>query len=66
MKIIQYITVETKGILPTLLNFGDIHVQSAGETKEFVMRGISNPQKARALILKHSDKTVVPNDTTAL
>ena len=53
---IQDITIETKGVLATLFHFGDIHVQSAGEAREFVMRGISNPKHVREIIRKTHDK----------
>lgn len=66
MERIQDITIETKGIIATLLNFGDIHVQSAGETREFVIRGISKPRKARGIILKHSDNIIGENDSSAM
>lgn len=49
---IQDVTISTRGILPTLLHFGDIHVQTAGEAQEFIMRGIANPQHVREIILK--------------
>lgn len=52
---IQDVTVETKGAIATLLNFGDIHVQTAGEAHEFVMRGITNPKRVRKIILQQLD-----------
>ncbi len=52
---IQDVTIETSGFIPTLLNFGDIHVQTAGEELEFVMHGISNPKHVREIITKAQD-----------
>jgi len=52
---IQDTTVETPGILPTLLHFGNIHVQTAGKEREFVMRGIANPKYVREVILHQQD-----------
>ena len=53
---IQDITIETRGIIATLLNFGDIHVQTAGESQEFIMRGIANPKYMRRIILRQQDR----------
>lgn len=53
---IQDITIETRGIVATLLNFGDIHVQTAGESQEFVMYGIANPKHVRRVILRQQDR----------
>jgi len=56
---IQDVTIEVKGILPTLLHFGDIHVQTAGEGKEFIIRSIPNPYKFRDALVKEHDRAVV-------
>lgn len=53
---IQDVTIETHGIIATLLNFGDIHVQTAGEGQEFIMRGIANPKYVRSVILRQQDR----------
>lgn len=58
MEQIQDITVETRGIVATLLNFGNIHVQSAAESREFTIRGIPNPQKIKELIFKQHDRVI--------
>jgi len=57
MSRIQDVTIETHGFIATLLNFGDIHVQTAGETREFVMHGIANPKDVRHVILMQLDRT---------
>jgi len=44
---IQDVTVEVNGLIPTLFHFGDIHVQTAGENREFVMLQIAQPQKIK-------------------
>ena len=49
---IQDVTIETQGIIPTLLNFGDIHVQTAGEEQEFIMHGIASPKRVREIIVQ--------------
>ncbi len=44
---IQDVTIEVHGLLPTLFHFGDIHIQTAGEKREFVMHQIAEPQKVK-------------------
>jgi len=55
---IQDITIEVKGILPTLLHFGDIHVQTAGEAREFIIKGVPHPYKIRDILVKEHDRAV--------
>lgn len=52
---VQDINVETMGIIPSLLNFGDLKVQTAGEEKEFVMHNIPNPNEIKNIIFKYHD-----------
>ncbi len=52
---IQDVTVETPGFFSTLLRFGNIRVQSAGDEQEFLMRGIGDPQRVREAILHQQD-----------
>ena len=48
---IQDVTVEVGGIIPTVLNYGDVFVQTAAETERFVFRHISNPYAIKDLIM---------------
>ncbi len=50
---VQDVTTKISGVLPSLLDIGDISVQSAGAVNEFNMRGIARPQQMRDLILKY-------------
>lgn len=50
---VQDVTITIKGVVPSLLGIGNIHVQSAGATEEFTMRGIPRPEQMRDLILKY-------------
>ncbi len=52
---IQDITVEINGIVATVLGFGDVHVQTAGESEEFLIKGIANPEHVKRKILEHID-----------
>ena len=56
---IQDVTIEVKGILPTLLRFGDIHVQTAGEAREFIIKSIPRPYRVRDIIIREHDRAVV-------
>jgi uncharacterized membrane protein YdbT with pleckstrin-like domain len=49
---VQDVTVEQKGVLATMLNFGDLHVQTAGEEKRFVFKDVGEPIKVARLIQK--------------
>ncbi|MEX0917002.1 MAG: PH domain-containing protein [Candidatus Paceibacterota bacterium] len=61
MERIQDVSIDVHGLIPTLLNFGDIHVQTAGEAREFVMKGIGAPSEIKNLIREQSDMHVSTN-----
>lgn len=48
---IQDVSAGVLGIIPTLLNYGDVHIQTAGEKDKFNFRNISNPYKIKDLIM---------------
>lgn len=50
---VQDVTSDVHGIIASLFGIGGITVQSAGAEKEFVMRGIPDPESMRDLILRH-------------
>lgn len=50
---VQDVTTNVNGVLPSLLNVGDITVQSAGAVDEFHMHGIPRPEQMRDIILKY-------------
>lgn len=49
---IQDITVDIKGFFPTILRFGDLYIQTAGEFREFIFKQIPDPYKTRKTIFK--------------
>ena len=51
---IQDITAEVHGIMATLLHFGTIHVETAGEDRRFEMRGVPRPEELKQYIFEHS------------
>ena len=56
---VQDATTDVSGVVSSLLNIGDISVQSAGTEDEFTMHGIPRPEQVRNIILKYvSEKTV--------
>jgi len=55
---VQDITVEVNGIIPTLLGFGKIQIQTAGEHPEFIVRGIPDPYKIKNDILREAHELI--------
>lgn len=49
---IQDVTSEVKGVVPTLLNYGNVHIQTAGEKERFVFEQIPHPDRVREKILQ--------------
>jgi len=54
---IQDIKIEIKGIIPTFFKFGNIYIQTAGASKEAVIRGITDPSAVKDVISKLYHKT---------
>lgn len=48
---IQDVTTDVYGFLPTMLNFGDVQIQTAAEEEHFVFRQIPNPYGIKNLIM---------------
>lgn len=48
---IQDVTAEVIGFLPTIINYGDVKVQTAGEESEFVFRTVSDPYGIKNIIM---------------
>ncbi len=44
------VTVETHGVFATMMGYGDIYIQSAGEAREISIKSIPNPEEVRKLI----------------
>lgn len=55
---VQDITVEVKGFLPTMLKFGDIHVQTAGVNHMFHIKHVPDPYKVKDMIVREHDRAV--------
>ncbi len=53
---IQDITIETKGLIETLFKFGTLHIQTAGHSRDIIIKDAHRPEDARSLILDLSQK----------
>ena len=49
---IQNITIEIKGLLPALFDFGDLRIETAAELGKFTFRQIPNPEKVKEVIFE--------------
>ncbi len=64
MEKIQDITVEVLGIIPTFFNYGNLYIQTAGETERFIFARVPNPYTIKDLIMnlqKDYEKTEAEN-----
>ncbi|HYC80055.1 MAG TPA: hypothetical protein VEC17_03440 [Candidatus Binatia bacterium] len=48
---IQDVTAEVHGLPENLLDFGDVYIQTAGETERFLFHNIPNPVKVTKLVI---------------
>jgi uncharacterized membrane protein YdbT with pleckstrin-like domain len=55
---VQDVTIEIKGLIPTLLKFGNIHLQTAGEDMDFAISRIPNPYQIKDVIMEAHDSAV--------
>lgn len=58
---VQDVTVDVAGILPTLLHYGDVHIQTAGEERDFIFRQVPYPHKIKDQILKAFEQKLKEN-----
>jgi uncharacterized membrane protein YdbT with pleckstrin-like domain len=49
---IQDVTTEVNGIIHTVMNFGNLYIQTAATTKEFILDNIADPNLAKEIILR--------------
>lgn len=58
---IQDVTTEVVGFLPTIINYGDVRVQTAAEEREFIFRTVSDPYGIKNTIMslqKQNEKKI--------
>lgn len=53
---IQDITITTSGFVATMFGYGNIHVQTAGADRNFIIPNASNPEGVKRLILEQYAK----------
>ena len=51
---IQDVTSVVDGFIPTILNFGDVYVQTAAEEERFVFRQIPDPYTIKDMVMQLS------------
>lgn len=49
---IQDVTVDVRGFFPTVLNYGDVQIQTAGEQGKFLFRHIPDPYGTKNIIME--------------
>ena len=49
---VQDVTLKVDGIIPSLLHFGTVRVQTASETKGFSLHGVADPYKVQEIIFR--------------
>jgi len=53
---VQDVTVNVHGFLATTINFGDVHIQTAGVSRQFVFRQVPKPHEVRRILIEAQDK----------
>ena len=49
---VQDVTSEIIGIIPSILNFGDVFIQTAGEQERFVFHQVPDPSRIKDMLMK--------------
>jgi hypothetical protein len=49
---IEDVSVSIRGLIPTMLNYGDVMVQTAAEDNKFIFRQVPDPQGVKDTIMK--------------
>lgn len=55
---VQDVTSEVRGYIQTLLDFGQVHVQTAAETARFVFEQIPHPAEVSQIVLRVHDRAI--------
>lgn len=54
---IQDVTSEVHGFLPTVLKYGDVHIQTAGAKQRFLFHEVPHPEDVRNMIIKLAERS---------
>ena len=55
---IQDVSIEVEGFIPTILNYGDIHIQTAGTKGRFLFHKVPDPYKLKGLIMNMQNRAI--------
>ncbi len=55
LAMVQDVSAEVRGPLHTFLDYGDVHIHSAGPIKSFHFKDIPNPERVRQAILRFAE-----------
>lgn len=61
----QDVTISVNGILATFLKFGMLEIQTAGEERNFKVRGLPDPEQLKLAILDAAGKVSEPQNQNA-
>ncbi len=53
---IQEISVDIHGVLPTIIDYGDVTVRTASENQNFIFKQVGNPNKVKDDIMLQAEK----------
>lgn len=56
LEAIEDVMIDTRGLLPTLLKFGNLSIQSAGEQNEFIIKGLRHPEQVKEVIVREQGR----------
>jgi hypothetical protein len=62
---VQDVTTEIHGILPTLLKYGFVYVQTAGKKTRFIFKQVPRPMTVRKMILNLQQKVIHEKEVAA-
>jgi len=62
---IQDVTSEVDGVIPSILNYGDVLVQNAGESPRFIFHNIPDPISVKDLIMRLAERGRRPTEASA-
>ena len=53
---VQDVSTEVEGLIPTFLNYGNVHAQTAAEEARFTFRHVPDPYHIKALLMEQQQK----------
>jgi len=60
---IQDVVSEAHGFFPTVLKYGEVHIQTAGTRQRFLFHQIPHPDKVRNAIIKLAERSKARHET---